>query len=104
MKFSSDFKRRVKSAITLLNEANKSIANHDDDMVGRVCAYNSTVLGLKMDFGGEWWVFRNKNFRDGYRDDGFITNNVARDPFRSDVPRRLKKNGHRVLRVDPSKR
>ena len=97
MKFPHDFKLKVKSIIRLLNEANNAIET-GVEITEKVCAYNSAVLSLQKEYGGEWWIFRNKAFKNGFGNDGFMdSRNGKYNPFKNEFP--IKKSLTRSVRV-----
>lgn len=88
MKFSADFKNKVHKSISLLKEANKAV-RAGIDPTNAVCAYNSLVLTIQQEYGGEWWIFRNKAFDGGFENDGYMSSTGGVfNPFRSDIPKK----------------
>lgn len=87
IKFDEDFKEKVKLAVKLLDDANQAIRRGEDATMP-VCIYNSTVATIQHKWGGEWWIFRARAFKDGANNDGIMdSRGGVFNPFKKDVPR-----------------
>lgn len=90
MDFPNEFRTKVKKAVKLLDEANWAL-EHSDNPTPVVCAYNSCVLEIQQRWGGEWWVFRNRAFENGFEESGVMDSRKGKyNPFKKDIPRKKK--------------
>lgn len=88
MKFTDDFKEKVRTAVNLLIEANRAVET-GGWLAARTCAYNSMVMTIHDKYPDQWEEFRNRAFKPFLPGIGLMDSRYGKfNPFRPDLPKK----------------